>query len=146
MNKFVKLLLGMMFVSSCYAGSSDVVGRWTTLDEDGKPRSEVQLYTDDGKLYGKIVRFFPKPGERADAVCRHCKDERKGQPIEGLVIVNGLQLDGDRWADGLVLDPKNGREYKCEIWREGDEVRLKARWGFISKTRIWQKVDGLSET
>ena len=53
----------------------------------------------------------------------------KNQPIEGLVIVQGLTQDGDSWTDGEIMDPANGKSYDCTI-KLDDENTLNVR-GFF---------------
>ena len=65
------------------------------------------------------------------------------QPIEGLVIVRGLSKDGDEWNDGKILDPKNGKLYKCYITlEEENKLKLRGYIGFslIGRTEYWNRL------
>ena len=46
----------------------------------------------------------------------------KNQPIEGLVIVNGLRQEGNVWTDGEIMDPANGKSYDCTIKLDDDNT------------------------
>ena len=48
-------------------------------------------------------------------ICVECKGTEKNQPIEGLVIVQGLEKEKQSWTDGTILDPANGKRYSCTI-------------------------------
>lgn len=72
------ILLLLLFAYPCLA--QDIVGKWKTIDdEDGKPRSIVEIYKQGEKYFGKIVEIFYRPGEPTDPVCNLCTDERKGK-------------------------------------------------------------------
>ena len=89
---------------------SSVEGVWITQDDEtGQKKSEVLLYEENGKLYGKILKLL-LPGDQGK-LCKECKGDNKNKPIEGLVIVNDLLLDDGTWEDGTILDPKSGKVY-----------------------------------
>ena len=49
--------------------------------------------------------------------------------ILGMDILSGLEKDNDEWSGGKILDPKNGKEYKCYI-KLLDKNTLKIRTYF----------------
>jgi uncharacterized protein (DUF2147 family) len=118
------------------------VGLWKTIDDKtGKPRAIVRIYVEDGKYFGKIEQSFT-PGA-ASRVCSVCTDERKNQPIIGLLIVRNMaQRDGD-YAGGDILDPDNGSVYRCKFHLEQGGIVLVVR-GFIGfsllcRSQTWQR-------
>ena len=132
------LTLALTLVASANAlSNTQVLGQWQTLDRFGTPESLVELYQDGEELQGKIVKLYDE--EKKDAVCEACPDERENQPIAGLVFITGLESDGDEWVNGTVLDPETGSEYDCKIWLDGDTLKLKAGFGFISQTKEWKR-------
>jgi len=59
----------------------------------------------------------------------------------GLRILWHLKKDDDGWSGGRILDPDNGKVYKCTIAMEQDGKKLKVR-GFIGfsllgRTQYW---------
>ena len=80
--------------------------------------------------------------DRKNATCTECKGDRKNEPILGMNILTGLKKDDDEWSGGKILDPKNGKEYKCYI-KLLDKNTLKIR-GYIGvslfgRTAIWKR-------
>ena len=117
-------------------------GYWKTIDDDdGKEKSIVQLWVKDGLLYGKIVKLFEDP----DATCKKCEGDLKGKPVMGMQILTGLKKDGDEWSGGRIMDPANGKTYKCYVeLREGGK-KLKVR-GYIGislfgRTQYWYRAE-----
>ena len=115
------------------------VGTWRTIDDEtGKPKSHVEIYEQNGKLYGKITKLL-SPSE-PNPTCKKCSGAKKGKPIEGLVIIEGLKKDGDEWEDGTILDPSKGKTYDCKIWLEGDKLKVRGYVALFYRTQTWQRV------
>ena len=120
---------------------SSVVGTWVNIDDEtGVEKSEIILYIEDGKLYGRIERLLLP--EDQGKLCVNCKGKEKNQLIEGLVIVNGLKQDGDSWTDGEIMDPANGKRYDCTI-SLADYNTLNVRgylgFSFLGRTQVWKR-------
>ena len=111
------VLLGLASVSFCASDPSlepTPVGRWKTVDDKtGKPRSIVRIYEENGELYGRVEQSLNP--ERAGRRCDKCTDERKNQLIVGMVIIRKLKKDGDEYTGGDILDPDNGKIYRCKL-------------------------------
>ena len=120
-----------------------IVGHWISVDDaTGKEKSEISLYLENGKLYGKIERLLlpEDQGKR----CVECRGTEKNQPIEGLVIVKGLEKEKQSWTDGTILDPANGKRYSCTISLNPDgtlNVRGYLGFSILGRTQIWKPVD-----
>lgn len=117
------------------------VGKWNTVDsKTAKTVSEVQLYDQGGKLYGKIVRLAEPNDEKGKPkTCTKCLGPEKDQPIVGLVIIKDLMPDKDRFKGGTILDPEDGKVYKAEMWTEGDALKVRGYLGPFYKTQTWTK-------
>lgn len=121
---------------------SDPTGYWTTIDDDGKtPTSVVHIQKKNGKLYGRIVRLI-NPKDR-DPRCKECSGKRRNQKIQGMQILWGLEKDGDEWTGGHVLDPNNGKEYRCNVMVAAGGKQLKVRSyigiALLGRTQIWRR-------
>lgn len=110
------------------------LGTWRTFDDKtGKPRSIVRIYDDNGKLFGKVESSLNP--QTAGRICDLCKDDRKGKPIVGMVIIRGLTKHGDEFSGGDILDPDNGTVYRCKIHVIEGGGKLSVR-GFIGISLI----------
>ncbi len=121
--------------------TSSVQGTWVNIDDEtGVEKSEITLYVENGKLYGKIERLLLP--EDKGKVLEKCKVKEKNQPIEGLIIVKGLVKDGEVWTDGKILDPANGKSYDCTI-KLDDSNTLNVRgylgFSFIGRSQVWKR-------
>lgn len=135
------LLLATLAVWATEAALLTPIGRWkTTDDKTGKPKAIVQVYLEKGKLYGKIETTLDP---NAKKVCDKCKDERKGQPIIGMVIMRGLVMKGEEYSGGEILDPDNGSVYRCKMRLQENGGKLSVR-GFIGfsllgRSQMWTR-------
>lgn len=141
----MKIRIKLMVICSLMiftAQAQEVLGKWYSLDpETGKNESIIEVYKNDDKLYGKIIKILKK--EDQDKTCIECTGKDKDKPILGMVIVRGLTRDGNEWGNGKVLDPKNGKLYKCYITLvEKNKLKLRGYIGFslIGRTEYWYRV------
>lgn len=113
------------------AEAASPVGVWTTIDDEtDAPRSIVEITEVNGELQGRVTKIFYRPDEKPDPVCDKCDGARKDQPVIGMTFLWGMKKDGDGWAGGAILDPKNGKIYNAKMSLQDDGKRLRVR-GFI---------------
>lgn len=132
-------LLGFLLVFAIHPAHADdsPVGFWKTIDDDGKTaKSYVHITEKDGVLSGKVTRLLQKP---QDTLCEECAGDKKDQPIVGMEILWGLkkEKEGNVFSGGKILDPDNGKEYRCKIWREGDTLKVRGYIAFLYRTQTW---------
>ena len=132
-----KLILFLTFILQ----TDSIEGTWvTTDDETGKQKSEVFIYKENGKLYGKITKLLLP--EDQGKICINCKGKNKDKSIKGMVIINDLQLDENTWEDGTILDPKSGKVYDCNIgFEDTNTLKVRGYLGFslLGRTQIWKR-------
>lgn len=131
----------LLTISSTFA--QDVFGKWKTIDDQtGEAKSILEIYEQDGKAYGKILEILNKANK--DDVCATCEGADRGRPIEGLVIMKGLEKDDDEWNDGTIMDPENGKEYSCYIKLQSNKkLKVRGYLGFaaLGRTQYWYRVE-----
>jgi uncharacterized protein (DUF2147 family) len=121
-----------------------VYGYWKAVDkETGRLQSIFKLYDDQGKLAGKILKIYVKPGDEHDPICHKCEGSRKDQPKVGIVFFwNFVPAKGkpNKWVDGKILNPDDGKVYSSEATLSEDGKSLSV-YGYI---RIIFKIGGTS--
>ena len=136
-------LLNIFILISLAIQAQTLVGTWKSIDDaTGKEKSYVQLYEENGKTYGKVVKFLD-PKSDHNRVCAKCTDWRKDQKIMQMMIVRDMKLSGSTWKGGKILDPENGKEYTCTMWFENgkpNELRLRGWVGPFYRTQTWFRV------
>lgn len=138
----VALSLAALAAWAAPGDSNSPVGAWRTIDDkSGKTRSIVQVYEQGGELFARVEQDLTPGG--ATALCTKCKDERKDQPLVGLVFMRHMKLDDGEYRGGDILDPDNGSIYRCKLRLEDNGRKLKVR-GFIGfsvfgRTQTWER-------
>ena len=113
-------------------------GLWQAVDDDTKqPTGWFLISNHDGVYAGIIAKMFLKPGEDPNAVCDQCKDDRYNHPWLGLEIIRGMKQDGDKYTDGTILDPRDGKVYKATMTVTPDGQTLVVR-GYIGISLLGQ--------
>ena len=119
-----------------------IVGKWITIDDNsGEQKSVVEIFEKGGRYFGKITKLFPEAGEDPDPVCDKCEndDPRYLKKIIGMEIIRDMKKSDDSYSDGDILDPENGKVYKCKLWVEGGELKVRGYWGPFFRTQSWKK-------
>lgn len=130
------------FVSAAAIAADTPVGVWRTIDDKtGKEKSLVRIVEVQGELRGTIERLFREPGEDPNPNCDKCPGDKKGKPVIGMTILTGLKRTGEGYAGGEILDPVNGKTYRCKMWTVDGGTKLNVR-GFIGvsllgRTQVW---------
>jgi uncharacterized protein (DUF2147 family) len=140
------LLTAFPLIAGAAGGDLDLTspaGLWQPLDGNtGEPLGLIRLYEVKGRFFGRIEPSSPSddPNER----CTRCTDERRNQPIIGLVILRNLRLEDGEYVGGDVLDPDTGRVYRCKFHLIDGGRRMVMR-GYIGisllgQSQIWRRV------
>lgn len=116
---------------TAFAQANSPIGTWQTIDDHtGQPKALVQISQDaNGTLSGKVVKGLGA-NDQPDRRCSACTDSRKDQLILGMTIIDDMKKDGDNWDGGQILDPENGKLYKCKMHVEDGGQKLVVR-GYI---------------
>jgi uncharacterized protein (DUF2147 family) len=135
------IVLTVICIVSPVSAADPVVGKWKTVDDKtGKVVSEVELYEQGGKLFGKITGLTePTNADGKPKTCTACQGADKNQPIVGLVIIKDLSASGDRYKGGTIMDPDDGKVYRAEVWPEDGKLKVRGYMGPFYRTQTWLK-------
>jgi uncharacterized protein (DUF2147 family) len=140
----LSLLTSVLVLGMIPSFGQAILGKWKTIDDNThEARSVVEIMERAGKIYGKVVMIFPKPGEDPDPVCDKCdpNDQRFKKKIIGMEIIRDLKKDGPEYSGGDILDPENGKVYRSKIWVEGMELKVRGYWGPFYRTQTWLRAN-----
>ena len=136
--------LALGFAAITAFAQATPVGLWKTVDDETKQeRSHVRISESGGVLSGKVEKVMD--ASKQDAVCDLCTDARKGKPVLGMTIVEGVKKNAgeDYWDAGSILDPNNGKVYKVRMTPKDGGKALEVR-GFIGpffRNQQWIRVE-----
>jgi len=137
-------IIALMLITVSINAQS-VIGKWKTIDDEtGKEKSIVEIYQKGDMVYGKILSLLNREPGDEDPLCDKCTDDRKNQHIVGMEIIRSMEKDDDKYEDGTILDPNNGKIYDCKIWLDEDNSKILKVRGYIAffyRTQTWYKVE-----
>lgn len=120
-----------------------ILGKWQT----GTGNAHVEIYKNGNQYQGKIV-WLSEPidpvTKKPKTDTKHPSPEQHSRPILGLINLWGFQFNEKEgnWVGGHIYDPKNGKEYKCNIsLKDKNTLNVRGFIGFsmIGRTDIWTK-------
>ena len=129
--KKVLLSMVLMFVSAV-AYSQGVIGKWVTEGGD----SQVEIYQNGDQLCGKII-WLKKGDGQLDV--HNPDNSMRSRKLLGVNILTGLQNKGDKYEGGKIYNPKNGKTYKCSLWLEGNNLKVRGYVAMFYETQTWTK-------
>ena len=143
MKKTLLSVFVLMFLAvSASAQVYKIVGKWKTIDDkDGSEKSIVNIFkASDGKYYGKVEKLFKEPNKK----CTECEGENKDKPVLGMTVLNNMVEKDGTLTGGTIIDPANGKVYKCNVSLDTNTGKLKVRGsldkrGVIGRTQHWVK-------
>lgn len=125
------------------AAQTPPLGVWA--DDTGD--SHIELYRCGEQLCGRVVwlRTPTDANGKPRFDVKHPSAERRTQLLQNLTVLQNLRYNAetDRWEDGEIYDPENGRTYSCYVAAAGkDRLEVKGYIGFslIGKAHYWQRV------
>jgi len=134
-------LILMLFLAGSNLQSQTVLGTWKAINEEsGTTMCIIEIYKEEGLFFGKVKRII-KEDDR-DRICSECEGDLKDMPVEGMVVIDGLEKDGDYYVGGTALDPKSGKEYRCKIWLDElnpDILKVRGYLVIFYRTQTWKR-------
>jgi len=142
------LLFVVVFFTIDVHAQSTIVGTWKTVSDEGadkgKDKSYIEIFEKGGAYFGKITKLLLKP---QDTLCDKCKDDLKDKPVVGIVNVQNMKKTGNvdeefgaEYADGTIMDPENGKTYKCKMWVKDDVLTVRGYVAFVYRTQKWHRL------
>ena len=139
-KNFLAILTLLLF--GYLSNAQSVFGVWKTIDDKtGEPKSHVKIYEKDGKLYGRVVKLLPAA---TTSVCNNCPGDKNGKSLYDVDIIWDMKKDGDKWDGGRIVDPANGKVYRCKIYlKDKDKLIVRGYIGFslFGRSQTWHRVE-----
>lgn len=133
---FFIFIMALSFTSH----AQSIIGQWETFDDETKKKkSVIEIYKTNNLYFAKIIESF---ASEKNAVCETCTGTSKNKPIIGLIIIENLTKDGDEFNGGTIMDPENGKIYKCYLeLMDKNKLKVRGYLGFslFGRTQYWLK-------
>ncbi len=124
------------------AFSQGIFGTWKTIDDEtNEAKSIVEIYEENGKIFGKIVEILNP--EKKNALCTKCEGSDKDKPVLGFVLIKNMSPDRKYYKGGTIFDPEKGKKYDCRLMLTDnpDVLQVRGYIAFFYATQYWQRVN-----
>jgi uncharacterized protein (DUF2147 family) len=126
----------------CMATAQSVVGTWKTIDDEtNSAKSHIELtLSADGVLTGKVIKLLAKP---ETTVCDKCTGALKDKLVIGMDVLQNMKEKDGYYQGGTILDPTNGKTYKCKLWLksgDGNTLEVRGSLGPFYRTQKWYRI------
>ena len=138
--KYLHLLVLVLLCTISYAQNGVEGIRQAIDDRDNEPSSHIRIEVNNGVLTGSVVKLFDV---EPDILCTNCKGAKKDQPVIGMEIIYNMKEDDGTWEGGRVMDPEDGKVYKCKLYLDDkDTMKLRGYIGIpaLGRTQTWYRV------
>jgi uncharacterized protein (DUF2147 family) len=136
------------FLSIGLQAQNVLVGKYKTIADEGadkgKAKSHLEIFEQNGAYFARIAKLLLEP---QDKTCDNCKGDLKNKPLIGMVIMSDMKKTGkidkdfgDEYAGGEIMDPDNGKTYRCKIWVKGDLLTVRGYLAVFHRTQNWYRV------
>jgi len=119
----------------CFPALSEQVpgieGKWLAFESDLKtPRALIVIARDGDRIVGTVTQLLDQEENGSDPVCQRCEGAYRNRKIIGLpILFLGLEHRDGAYR-GTILDPEDGRTYRCVVSPNATRDTLTIR-GFV---------------
>src|SRR5580698_8283822 len=139
------LVLGL-FLFGTRANAQNKADRLEGLWYNDIKSAKIQITRNsDGKFYGKVV-WLKEPLKNGKPKVDELNEDPKlrTRPRLGLPVLAGFVKDGDdKYTDGTIYDPNNGKTYSCKITYKGKTLDIRGYIGIslFGRTTVWSRAE-----
>lgn len=122
------------------------VGYWQQYDDrTGQLESILHISNYNGELFATPVKAFPINGRAPDVYCTKCSGQRHNAKIIGMTVMWDMrQVSPTQWARGRIIDPKNGKIYRCKMTliNQGQDLNVRGYIGIslLGRSQVWKRM------
>lgn len=130
----------ILVTGTCWAGESDVQGRW--LSGNGEGWIEIRRIGDG--VIG-IIAGSPKTkkGDRPRIDTKNPDPKLRSRVLDGVTIMSGFEFAGnDKWIGGTIYGPNSGKTYGCTLTlvnRDTPKLRGYIGLPLFGRSDIWSR-------
>ncbi len=114
----------------------DIIGLWDTGDG-----AHVEMYERDGLYHGKFMHFYEEaPAGGVDA--ENPDPALRGRSLVGADFILNFTFDGEKWKDGRIYNPENGKQYKADLELKDGVLKVRGWLGvrLLGRTVNWSRL------
>ncbi len=137
---FYTILIVLCSVFQPLSAAQGIVGYWKTINEKtNQPESLVAIYENNHHYYGRIIATYEdgKLKERLGSASERAPGVVGEPTYVGLDFIWDLEKEGDKYIDGRIMDPEEGKVYDAELWVENGKLKVRGKIWIFGRTQTW---------
>lgn len=144
--QFLSLITILSIILCSFSGDNGeaITGIWYNQEKTSK----IKVIKMNHKYFGKIVwlkvTHDAKTGKPRTDI-ENPDASRRNEPLMNLTVLRRLNWDrGADYSDGLIYDPKNGKEYSCKAHlQDKNHMELRGYIGIslLGRTAVWDRAE-----
>lgn len=130
------------------AWCGELEGLWQEFDDrTGNLEALIRIkHLSDNTYEGNIEKIIPDKPENTAMLCSACTGSLYNQPLLGMRILSGMKRkDNLTFEGGTVLDPDEGKIYRCRIRlsEDGKTIEVTGYIGlaWMGQSEIWKRAN-----
>jgi len=143
--RLAMVMLVMVAINIAAKAQTDQIeGLWYN---DIKSAKILITKASNGKFYGKVI-WLKEPLKDGKPKVDELNEDPKlrSRPRLGLQVLTDFVKDGDdanKYTDGTIYDPLNGKTYSCNMTYKGKELDIRGYIGIslFGRTTTWTRVE-----
>lgn len=115
-------------------------GVWRTLDDrSGEARLIVRVFAENDEVKGTVEKIVPRAGDAPEIRCEKCEGKQRAQPVLGMLVLWGFRYKDGDYKGGQLLDPDDGKIYRCimRVADDGSKLTVRGFPGLSFTARSW---------
>src|SRR6202012_4997611 len=124
---FIRFALVLLSVVSAFVSANAQTDKIEGLWYNDIKSAKIQITKENnGKFYGKVIWLKEPLKNGKPKVDELNADEKlRSRPRLGLPVLADFVKDGDnKYTDGKIYDPLNGKTYSCKMTYKGKELDI----------------------
>ncbi|MBL7999776.1 MAG: DUF2147 domain-containing protein [Candidatus Kapabacteria bacterium] len=133
------IFIGMPLLVHAADNPDAILGEWIV----GTKKAKITIVKENGKYVGRIT-WLREPNDESGKPKMDTKNPdiaKQSRPILGMLILWDFEFDDDEWVSGRIYAADDGKEYKCKMWMEGKELKVRGYVGIslLGRTDTWTR-------
>lgn len=141
LSLFMLFFSSVMVLSAQESAGENAAGLWATVDDEtNEVTSLFLLYIHEDALYGRCLAVLRDGNDDTwEHPVRRVADRQDYPYAAGLDMISAMQWNSrkEKWTGGTILDPDAGKVYDCDLWRDGENLKVNPHVWLFGRVLIW---------
>lgn len=141
MKKLAMMLVALlMAVSSAFAQADKIVGNYKCVREGVNSKVKIFKHGDGYRAQVTWVDNLKMPDGSLRKDFKNPDPAKRNVQADKIVLIDKVKFNKDKWDDGKIYDPTNGKTYTVTLYFKDDKtLTVKGSIGPFFERMYWTK-------